>query len=59
MTPMHNVVKVLIYIYGQTIEINKFAFEVKVLLGLRRTFPDGRPVIGLLEKLEIEPTYHS
>ena len=28
---------------GETIEINNFAFEVKVILGLESTILDGRP----------------
>ena len=43
MGPMTNRVKVRIYFYGLTIEINNFAFEVKVILGLKSTIPDGRP----------------
>ena len=48
MTPMTNMVKVRRYFYGLTIETNKFAFEVKVTLGLKSTIPEGvvRWVVG-------------
>ena len=52
-----------IYFYGLTIEINNFAFEVKVILGLKSTIPDGRLdggwVDGRTEKLRIEPAQPS
>ena len=35
--PLTNRVKVRIYFYGITIEIDNFAFEVKVTIGLERT----------------------
>ena len=35
---MTNKFKVLRYLQGLTIETNKFAFEVKVILGLETTF---------------------
>ena len=37
---------------------NNFAFEVKVILGLESTIPEGRPagrLAGRTEKLGIEP----
>ena len=34
MDPLTTRVKVRIYFYGLTIEINNFAFDVKVILGL-------------------------
>ena len=46
--PLINRVKVQIYFYGLTIEIDNFAFEVKVILGLKRPFPDSKGAkIGL------------
>ena len=45
MGPLVNRVKVQIYFYGLTIEINNFTFEAKVILGLESTFPDDE---GLL-----------
>ena len=42
MAPMTNSVKVYKCFQGLTIEINNFAFEVKVVLGLVSTIPDGR-----------------
>ena len=36
-------------------ETNNFAFEVKVILGLKSTIPDGRPAACWTEKLGIEP----
>ena len=41
MAPMTNRVKVLKSFHGLTIEINNFAFEVKFILGLESTIPDG------------------
>ena len=41
MAPMTNRVKVLKCFQGLTIEANNFAFEVKVILGLESTCPDG------------------
>ena len=41
MGPLTNRVKVRIYFYGLTIEINNFAFEVKVILGLDSTLLGG------------------
>ena len=41
MAPMINIVKVWKYSYGLIIVINTFAFEVKVILGLESTCPDG------------------
>ena len=41
MAPMKNRVKVWLYIEGLTIDTNNFAFEVKVMLGLESTRPDG------------------
>ena len=37
MAPLTNRVKVRIYFYALTIEINNFAFDVKVILGLEST----------------------
>ena len=42
MAPMTNRVKVRRYILGLTIETNDFAFEVKVILGLEISCPDGQ-----------------
>jgi len=39
--PLTNRVKVRIYFYGLTIEINKFAFDVKVILGPESTLLGG------------------
>ena len=41
MAPMANSVKVKKYFKGLNIETNNFAFEVKVILGLGSTCPDG------------------
>ena len=38
---MTNRVKVWKYFQGPTIETKNFAFEVKVILGLESTYPDG------------------
>ena len=38
---LSNKVKVQIYFYGLTIEINNFDFEVKVILGLESTLLGG------------------
>ena len=48
MGPMTNRVKVRIYFYGLTIEINNFAFEVKVILGMESTIPDVVGLVGLV-----------
>ena len=43
-----NMVKVWRYFYGLTIETNNFAFEIKVILDLKSTFPGCQePKIGL------------
>ena len=43
-----NRVKIWIYFYVLAIENNNFAFEVKVILGVESTFPDGQEAkIGL------------
>ena len=41
MVPKTNRGKVWKYFQGLTIETNNFAFEVKVILGLESTRPDG------------------
>ena len=41
MDTLTNRVKVRIYFYGLTIEINNFVFEVKVILALECTILDG------------------
>ena len=41
MAPMTNRGKIQKYFYGLTIETNNFAFEVKVILGLESTHPNG------------------
>ena len=41
MDPIANRVKVLKYFWGLIIETNNFAFEVKVVLGLKSTGQDG------------------
>ena len=48
MAPMTNSVKVKKQFQGLTIETNNFAFEVKGILGLETTCPDGQVTkIGL------------
>ena len=48
MTPMTNRVKVQKYFSGVFLETNNFAFEVKVILGVESTCPDGQGAkIGL------------
>ena len=48
MAPMTNRGKVLKYFWGLSIETNNFAFEVKAILGLESTYPDGQGAkIGL------------
>ena len=39
--PVPNRVKVLRYFLGLAIETNNFDFEVKVIVGLKNTHPDG------------------
>ena len=39
MAPMTNTIKVRRFFYGLAIEIKKFAFEIKVILGLEVTHP--------------------
>ena len=60
--PMTNRVKVRRYFKSLIIDMNNFAFEVKVILDLESTIPDGRPAgqtarrpAGRPEKLGIEP----
>ena len=61
MAPMTNRVQVWLYILGLTIETNNFTFEVKVILGLESTIPEGRPgrpacpTAGRPEMLGLEP----
>ena len=59
MAPMHKMVKVKIYFQSLTIEINNFAFEVKVILGLKSTIPDGRPGGWLAGRRSWEQNQHS
>ena len=40
MGPLINRVKIQIYFYSLTFEINNFAFEFMVKLDLKSTFPD-------------------
>ena len=40
--PMTNRFKVWYYVQGGTCDTNNFAFEVKVILGLESTCPDGQ-----------------
>ena len=47
-------VKVSRYFWSLTIQTNNFVFEIKVMLDLESTIPDGWPA-GWTEKLEIEP----
>ena len=48
MTPMINRDKVWNFFWGLSIETNNFAFEVKFILGMESTYPDGyRDKIGL------------
>ena len=50
MDPLTNRVKVRIYFYGLTIEINNFAFEVKVLFDPESTLLGGW-VAGICETI--------
>ena len=52
MVPITDRDKVLRYLLGLTIETNNFAFEVKVILGLESTRPDGW-VAGLAGNIAI------
>ena len=40
MGPLSNRVKIQIYLYSLTLEINNVAFECMVILSLKSTFPD-------------------
>ena len=42
MGPLTNRVKAQIYSYGLTNEINNFAFEVEVTIGMEITFPNDK-----------------
>ena len=46
MGPLSNRVKIQWYFDSLTFEINNFAFEVKVILELESTCPDGRRPVG-------------
>ena len=50
MDPLTNRVKVRIYFYGLTIEINNFAFEVKFIFGPESTLLGGW-VAGICETI--------
>ena len=54
MAPMTNRVKVEKYFWGLLMATNNFAFEVRVILGLESTIPDGLPACRM-DKLGIEP----
>ena len=62
MAPITNRVKFGKYFWSLFSETNIFAFEIKVILGLKSTCPDGRRPVGWsagLEKLKLKPTQPS
>ena len=51
MGPLSNRVKVHIYFYGLPIEMDNFAFDVKVIQGLESTLLGGEWVVGICKTI--------